>query len=78
MMSNVGARTTSEIAREACSRKARARARNIYAIVRDIENNGVASLAGIARALEARGIKTPRGLNSWQAGQVSRIKATAG
>ncbi len=68
----------SAIARKAYSIKARARARNIYAIVRDIESAGVASLGGIARALEARGIKTPCGTDSWQAVQVSRIKATAG
>ncbi len=68
---------TSEIAREARSRKARAKAQNIAAIVRDIEYSGVGSLAGIARALEARGIKTPRGSTSWQAAQVARIKAMA-
>jgi hypothetical protein len=43
----------------------------------DIERTGVASLAGIACALEARGNKTPRGSHSWQAAQVSRIKAMA-
>jgi len=68
---------TSVIAREALSRKARARAQNIAAIVRDIERSGIASLAGIARALEARGIKTPRGSTSWQAAQVARVKAMA-
>ena len=68
---------TAEIARKARSRKARARAQNIAAIVRDIERTGIASLAGIARALEARGIKTPRGSTSWQAAQVARIKAMA-
>jgi len=35
------------------------------------------SLSGIARALEARGVQTPRGLASWHAAQVSQVKAMA-
>jgi hypothetical protein len=57
--------------------KARARARNIVAIIRDIELSGVNTLSGVARALEARGIRTPAGNTNWQPVQVSRIKAMA-
>lgn len=64
-------------ARESKSAKARAKAQNIVAIVRDIERSGVASLSGIARALEARGVQTPRGSTCWQPGQVARLKAMA-
>jgi DNA invertase Pin-like site-specific DNA recombinase len=68
---------TSATARQARSMKARARARNIVAIIRDIELSGVNTLSGVARALEARGIRTPAGNTNWQPVQVSRIKAMA-
>lgn len=42
-------------------------------VISDIQAAGVISFAGIARALEARGIKTPAGRSSWQAVQVSRL-----
>jgi hypothetical protein len=42
-------------------------------VIGDIQAAG--SFAGIARALEARGIKTPAGKMTWQAVQVSRLLA---
>jgi DNA invertase Pin-like site-specific DNA recombinase len=64
---------------------ARARAaRSVYAakanattiaVIREIQNSGVAALAGIARTLEARGVKTPAGRSRWQPVQVSRLLA---
>jgi len=61
-------------ARACRTAKARAKAQNIVAIVRDIERSGVCSLSGIARALQARGVQTPRGSTRWQPGQVARLK----
>jgi len=42
-------------------------------VIADIQAAGVNSLSGIARALEARGIKTPSGKGAWHARQVSRL-----
>ena len=36
-------------------------------------SSGVTSLAGIARILQARGVKTPAGRPEWQAVQVGRL-----
>jgi DNA invertase Pin-like site-specific DNA recombinase len=63
--------------------KARA-ARSVYAaeasagtrrVIADIRASGVGTLAGIARALQARGVRTPRGRVEWQPVQVSRLLA---
>ena len=64
-------------ARAACSAKAKARAANTLAIVREIETSGVTSLSGIARVLTARGVLTPKGRTSWQAAQVLQLKRLA-
>jgi DNA invertase Pin-like site-specific DNA recombinase len=45
------------------------------AVIREVQGSGVDSLAGIARALQARGVRTPAGRNQWQAVQVSRLLA---
>jgi DNA invertase Pin-like site-specific DNA recombinase len=50
---------------------------NLRALVWDIQTNGVKTLAGIARTLQARGIKTPAGRSDWQPIQVSRLLAQA-
>lgn len=52
-----------------------AKASNIAPIIESIERAGVKTLAGIAQALTARGVKTPRGNDNWQPVQVARIKA---
>jgi DNA invertase Pin-like site-specific DNA recombinase len=62
-------------ARASKSAKARAKAKNLIAIVRDIELAGITSLSGVARALEARGVLTPRGCSRWQATQVAQLRA---
>jgi hypothetical protein len=46
-------------------------------VIRDVQGSGVNTLAGIARALRARGVKTPGGRNAWQPVQVSRLLAAA-
>lgn len=71
------ARTTIQAAREARSAKARAEAQNVAAIIRHIQSSGVKELAKIARVLEARGVKTPRGSTTWQAVQVGRVLTIA-
>jgi DNA invertase Pin-like site-specific DNA recombinase len=47
-------------------------AANVLPIVRSIEAAGVTSLRGIADALNARGVQTPRG-GSWHARSVARL-----
>lgn len=47
------------------------------AVIRDVQGSGMDTLAGIARALQARGIKTPGGRSEWQAVQVSRLLGAA-
>ncbi len=45
------------------------------AVIREIQASGVQTLAGIAKVLGARGVKTPAGRGEWQAVQVSRLLA---
>jgi DNA invertase Pin-like site-specific DNA recombinase len=46
------------------------------AVIREIKASGIDTLAGIARTLQARGIKTPRGNIEWQPVQVARLMAS--
>ena len=62
-------------ARDARSRYARSAARPIKMIFADIQRAGVTSLSDIAKALQARGIRTPAGKTNWHAGQVARLLA---
>jgi hypothetical protein len=41
----------------------------------EVQGSGVETLAGIARALRARGVRTPAGHSEWQVLQVSRLLA---
>jgi DNA invertase Pin-like site-specific DNA recombinase len=52
--------------------KADSHSANILPLIREIQNTGVKSLRGIARALAARGVRTARG-GAWTAVQVSDI-----
>ena len=61
-------------ARSAYATKANA---TTLAVIREVQGSGIGTLAGIARALRARGIKTPSGRSEWHAVQVSRLLATA-
>jgi DNA invertase Pin-like site-specific DNA recombinase len=45
---------------------------NVLPVIREIQDNGVKSLRGIARALAARGVPTARG-GAWTPVQVSAI-----
>ena len=55
-------------------RRARANA-TTKVVVEDIRRSGVVTLVGIAKVLEARGVRTPAGRSSWQPVQVSRLLA---
>jgi hypothetical protein len=41
--------------------------------VQDIKASGVTTLKGIAAALQARGVRTPRGHIEWKPAQVPRL-----
>lgn len=62
--------------RAAVMANATARAENVLPIVRAIQGSGVGTLAGIADALNARGIPTPRG-GHWYASSVRNLLARA-
>lgn len=72
--SPVAAKTAAQAraARSAYAAQANATPR---AVIRDIQAAGIVTLAGIARALEARGVRTPAGRDHWQAVQVRRLMA---
>jgi DNA invertase Pin-like site-specific DNA recombinase len=57
-------------ARSAYAAKANA---TTLAVIREVQGCGIDTLAGIARALQARGVKTPAGRSQWQPVQVSRL-----
>jgi hypothetical protein len=44
-------------------------------VIADIQRSGISTLVGIAKILEARGVKTPAGRSTWQPVQVSRLLA---
>jgi DNA invertase Pin-like site-specific DNA recombinase len=52
--------------------KSKAFAMNVRPVINDIKASGIKSLRGIAKALNARGIRTARG-GQWHQGTVSRI-----
>ena len=74
--SPVAAKTVAKAraARSAYAAKANA---TTLAVIREVQGSGVETLAGIARALRARGVKTPGGRSAWQPVQVSRLLAAA-
>lgn len=69
------ARKTIAKARAARSSYAQKANATTLAVIRDIQSSGVGTLAGVARALQARGVRTPGGRTSWQPVQVSRMLA---
>jgi len=64
---------TAAMARAARSAYAAKANETTRAVIRDIQRAGVSTLAGIASALQARGVKTPRGEAAWQKTQVARL-----
>jgi DNA invertase Pin-like site-specific DNA recombinase len=47
------------------------------AVIADIQRSGVTTYRAIAKALQARGVRTPAGRSVWQHTQVSRLMAAA-
>jgi DNA invertase Pin-like site-specific DNA recombinase len=74
-LGSAGTRQTAERARAARSAYAAKANATTQAVIREIKASGIDTLAGIARTLQARGIKTPRGRVEWQPVQVSRLLA---
>jgi Recombinase len=60
---------------KALAARANARAADLAPIVAELWAAGTKSLRGIAAALNARGIQTPRGVGEWKAGTVSQLLA---
>lgn len=69
------ARQTVEKARAARSAYTAKANATTQAVIREIKASGIDTLAGIARTLQARGIRTPAGRTEWQPVQVSRLLA---
>lgn len=64
-------------ASKVASAQAKAKAKDVLPYIRQAQKAGATSLAQIAEALEARGVRTPRGGTTWAPAQVSRILAKA-
>lgn len=64
---------TADKGRQTISRRAQDYARKVSVVVKDLEAQGIKSLNGVGRGLEARGILTPRGCKNWSDMQVSRL-----
>lgn len=72
-LGTAGDAITAERAREARSTYAAKANEGSRAIIADIQAAGVSTLRGIAKALQARGVKTPAGRAEWQPVQVQRL-----
>ncbi len=59
------------------SAKAAARAADLRPIIAEVRAAGVTTLAGIARALAARGVPTPSGRGAWSPATVLRLDRAA-
>jgi DNA invertase Pin-like site-specific DNA recombinase len=68
-------RAARKAGRDAQAARADERASDLAHIIHHIKRAGVTSLSGIARALTARRIPTPRGSDEWSATQVARTVA---
>ena len=60
-------------AAEARIARADERAAKLAPLVKELQAAGVTSLNGIATALNARGVPTPRGRDRWHPNQVARV-----
>lgn len=65
------------LGRETQYHQAAARARNVLPIIKEVQSLGVSTLAGIAAALNGRGVPTSRG-GSWYPASVKRVLDRAG
>lgn len=72
-----GSPAAAKRASKARSAQAKARAADVLPYVKAARKAGATSLAEIAAALEARGVRAPRGGTRWAPAQVARILARA-
>jgi hypothetical protein len=61
------------MAAAAKSAKATARAVDLLPVITEVRAAGIATLTGIAKALTARGMPTPRGRGAWSPATVMRL-----
>jgi DNA invertase Pin-like site-specific DNA recombinase len=76
-----GARLTVKARQAGCAARAEsanAKASDYAGVIAELQATGTTSLAGIAAALNERGIPTASGRGTWQAVQVSRVLARIG
>jgi DNA invertase Pin-like site-specific DNA recombinase len=73
MLGTAGNAETAAKARAARTAKRTRVNATTQAVVENIRRSGVVTLAGIAKVLEARGVRTPAGRATWQPVQVSRL-----
>jgi hypothetical protein len=62
-------------ARAVRTARADARAADLAPLIAELRASGVTTLQGIAAALNARKVPTPRGRGKWQGSQVRRVLA---
>ena len=65
------------VARAARSRQVAERTADVFAVLRQVQNEGAGSLRTIAAGLQARGVLTSAGKACWSAEQVRRVLARA-
>jgi hypothetical protein len=63
------------IARAVSTARADARAADLAPTIADVQAAGARSLRAIAAGLNARGVRTPRGVGEWSGKQVGRVLA---
>lgn len=68
-----GTPDAARIAAAAKSRQAKARSADLSPVLVEIRAAGISTLAGVARALTARGIPTPSGRGNWYPTSVARL-----
>ena len=72
-----GTPATAKAASDAASARARAKARDVMPYVEAAQKAGAVTLQQIGQALEARGVRTPRGGTRWAPAQVARVMKAA-
>ena len=70
-----GNRAVAKVASLAASSLAKSRARDVFPYIHAAQAAGANTLAQLADALEARGVKAPRGGSKWTRAQVRRVIA---